>query len=152
MIRWWWNYGLSLRSNAPQTTWQNPVATFFNRSNMTKLKLEYNYCKIFPFQVCLFNVTADPCEKNNLVFSFPDVVSVKGYLPFFLTWKHWWWTLIGSWELSLRPTIFTFISRSLTFKVRVLEQTLEMYRETAVPPANTPVDPRADPKFFNYTW
>ncbi len=28
------------------------------------------------FQVCLFNITADPCEYNNLVFKFPDVVRV----------------------------------------------------------------------------
>jgi hypothetical protein len=26
--------------------------------------------------VCLFNITADPCEYNNLVFKFPDVVRV----------------------------------------------------------------------------
>ena len=29
---------------------------------------------------------------------------------------------------------------------------LEMYKKTEVPRGNKPVDPRADPKFFNYTW
>ena len=61
------------------------------------------------FQVCLFNVTADPCELNNLVFTYPDVV-------------------------------------------RIMERTIEMYRATAIPPGNKPIDPRGDPKLYGYTW
>lgn len=60
-------------------------------------------------QVCLFNITADPCELNNLVFHYPDVV-------------------------------------------RTMERTLEMYKATEVPRGNKPIDPRADPKFYDYTW
>ena len=60
-------------------------------------------------QVCLFNVKDDPCEQNNLVFHYPDVI-------------------------------------------RTMERTLEMYQATAIPPGNKPIDPRADPKFFDYTW
>ena len=67
-----------------------------------------NVCTNF-FQVCLYNITADPCELNNLVFNFPDVV-------------------------------------------RLMERTVELFRETAVPPANKPIDPRGDPKLYNYTW
>ena len=60
-------------------------------------------------QACLFNITADPCEFNNLVFNYPDVV-------------------------------------------RTMERTLEMYKATEVPRGNKPIDPRADPKFYDYTW
>ena len=31
-------------------------------------------------------------------------------------------------------------------------QTLQTYNETAVPPGNKPIDPRGDPKFYDYTW
>ena len=63
-----------------------------------------------PFlQVCLFNVTADPCELNNLAFKYPTVI-------------------------------------------RMLEQTLATYNSTAVPPGNKPIDTRADPKYWDYTW
>ena len=27
-----------------------------------------------------------------------------------------------------------------------------MYNKTAVPPGNKPIDPRGDPKFYDYTW
>ncbi len=60
-------------------------------------------------QVCLFNIRKDPCERNNVVFQFPDVV-------------------------------------------KIMERTLEMYKATEIPRGNKPIDPRADPKFFNYTW
>jgi hypothetical protein len=33
-----------------------------------------------------------------------------------------------------------------------MERTLEAFKATEVPPGNKPVDPRADPKFFDYTW
>ena len=29
------------------------------------------------WQVCLFNIKQDPCEQNNLLFQFPDIVKVK---------------------------------------------------------------------------
>jgi len=29
---------------------------------------------------------------------------------------------------------------------------LERFNATAVPPSNKPADPRADPRFWNYTW
>ena len=57
----------------------------------------------------MFNITADPCELNNLVFQYPDVV-------------------------------------------RVMERTIELFRSTAVPPGNKPIDPRGDPKLYGYTW
>ena len=31
------------------------------------------------WQVCLFNITQDPCEQNNLASKFPSVIQV-GYL------------------------------------------------------------------------
>ena len=62
-----------------------------------------------PLQVCLFNITADPCELNNLVFTYPDVV-------------------------------------------RIMETTVEMYRSSAIPPGNKPIDPRGDPKYYGYVW
>ena len=36
--------------------------------------------------------------------------------------------------------------------VRVMEKTLEIYNSTAITPGNKPIDSRADPKFFDYTW
>lgn len=60
-------------------------------------------------QVCLFNIAQDPCELDNLVFKYPDIV-------------------------------------------RMLESTLRLFNTTAVPPGNKPIDPRADPKFWDYTW
>ena len=59
--------------------------------------------------VCLFNVTGDPCETDNVAFKYPDAVLL-------------------------------------------LEQTLAMYRSSALPPANKKIDPRANPKYFGYTW
>lgn len=60
-------------------------------------------------QMCLFNILSDPCELNNVIFKYPDVV-------------------------------------------RIMESTLEMYKKTEVPRGNKSVDPRADPKLYNYTW
>ncbi|TRY63695.1 hypothetical protein TCAL_00390 [Tigriopus californicus] len=60
-------------------------------------------------QVCLFNITADPCERNNLAFKYPSVI-------------------------------------------KMMEETLNTFNATAIPPGNKPIDPRADPKFFDYTW
>ena len=33
-----------------------------------------------------------------------------------------------------------------------MEETLRMYKATEVPPGNKPIDPRADPKYYDYTW
>ncbi len=38
--------------------------------------ISQNVICLICLQVCLFNITADPCEYNNLVFKFPDVVKV----------------------------------------------------------------------------
>ncbi len=57
----------------------------------------------------MFNVTADPCEQNNVAFQYPTVITM-------------------------------------------LESTLDAYDSTAVPPGNKPIDPRADPRFWGYTW
>ena len=29
-------------------------------------------------QVCLFNITGDPCELDNLAFKYPSVIKVSG--------------------------------------------------------------------------
>jgi len=60
-------------------------------------------------QVCLFNITEDPCEFDNKAFRYPDVV-------------------------------------------KALESTLQLYNSTMVPPGNKPLDPRANPKYWDYTW
>jgi len=36
--------------------------------------------------------------------------------------------------------------------VNALLVELERFNSTAVPPANKPADPRADPRLWNYTW
>ena len=33
-----------------------------------------------------------------------------------------------------------------------MEATLRMYKATEVPRGNKPIDPRADPKYYDYTW
>ena len=33
-----------------------------------------------------------------------------------------------------------------------LDQTLDMFRATEIPRGNKPIDPRADPKYWDYTW
>ncbi len=33
-----------------------------------------------------------------------------------------------------------------------MDETLTTFASTAVPPRNKPVDPRADPKYWGYTW
>lgn len=33
-----------------------------------------------------------------------------------------------------------------------LLNTLDKYNQTAVPPGNRPLDPKGNPKFWNYTW
>ena len=37
---------------------------------------EYHKLINVPLKVCLFKIDEDPCELNNLVFKFPDVVRV----------------------------------------------------------------------------
>ena len=34
----------------------------------------------------------------------------------------------------------------------MMERTLALYKATEVPRGNKPIDPRADPKFYDYTW
>ena len=34
----------------------------------------------------------------------------------------------------------------------MMEKTLDMYNATAVPAANVPMEERANPKYFDYTW
>ena len=33
-----------------------------------------------------------------------------------------------------------------------MEETLRMYKSTEIPPGNKPIDQRANPKYYNYTW
>jgi hypothetical protein len=33
-----------------------------------------------------------------------------------------------------------------------MEKTVEMYRSSAIPPGNKPIDPRGDPKLYGYIW
>ena len=35
---------------------------------------------------------------------------------------------------------------------QTLEETFRLFNSTAVPPRNKPIDPRADPKYFDYVW
>jgi arylsulfatase B len=58
---------------------------------------------------CLFNITEDPCEMNNLADEYPEIL-------------------------------------------KSLEETLIKFNNTAVLPGNLPLDPRGDPKYWNYTW
>ena len=81
-------------------------------------------------QSCLFNITADPCETNNLLFTYPDVVKSKKF----------------------EPEAKNLFHKSLLPAILVMEQTLGTYRASAVKPANVPIDPRGDPKFYDYTW
>lgn len=62
-----------------------------------------------PPYFCLYHVTSDPCELNNLAAAEPLVVQ------------------------------------------RLLERLAE-YNATAVPPANVPLDARANPIYWNGTW
>ena len=36
--------------------------------------------------------------------------------------------------------------------VHQMEETLRMYKATKIPPGNKPIDPRANPKYYDYTW
>ena len=36
--------------------------------------------------------------------------------------------------------------------LEIMLETLSKHNETAIPPSNKPMDPRADPKFWDYTW
>jgi len=58
---------------------------------------------------CLFNITADPCELNDVTSEHPDVV-------------------------------------------KLMEHTLDLYKKSEVPRLNKPLELRANPKFFDYTW
>ena len=33
-----------------------------------------------------------------------------------------------------------------------MEETLRMYKATEIPPGNKPIDPRANPKYYDYIW
>ena len=36
--------------------------------------------------------------------------------------------------------------------LKTLDETLALYQSTEVPRGNKPVDPRSNPKYFDYTW
>ena len=67
---------------------------------------------------------------------------------------------IGPWVhwriLILTSNLVYFQQNNLAFKypsiVHQMEETLRMYKATEVPPGNKPIDPRADPKYYDYTW
>ncbi|XP_055316309.1 arylsulfatase I isoform X3 [Sitodiplosis mosellana] len=71
---------------------------------------------------CLFNVNLDPCEQNNLA----DESFI--YSAFILSRKR-------------HPEI-----------LNSLLERLNAYNETALLPANLPLDPNGDPRFFDNTW
>jgi len=73
-----------------------------------KLPVDSQPCHIL-HSFCLFNITADPCEMNNVAFKYPDVI-------------------------------------------KRMNKTLELYKKSEVPRLNKPIDPRGDPKYFEYTW
>ena len=57
------------------------------------------------------------------------------------------------------PKVITTIYETISFfifqypdVVAQLDQTLDLFRATEIPRGNKPVDPRADPKYFDYTW
>ena len=81
-------------------------------------------------QVCLFNIAQDPCELNNLVFKYPDIVRVSFYI------------LIA----SLLYNVLYVCHDICSMLIQMLESTLRLFNATAVPPGNKPIDPRADPK------
>ena len=57
------------------------------------------------------------------------------------------------------PKVITTIYETISFfifqypdVVAQLDQTLDLFRATEIPRGNKPIDSRADPKFWDYTW
>ena len=87
-------------------------------------------CFICFVQVCLFNIAQDPCEMNNLVFKYPDIVRVSFHF-------------LSKCSLILMLILMLMLMLML---LQMLESTLRLFNATSVPPGNKPIDPRADPK------
>ena len=91
-------------------------------------------------QVCLFNIAQDPCEMNNLVFKYPDIVRVSFHFHF-----------LSKCPLMLMLMLMLVLMLMLMLLLmlillQMLESTLRLFNATAVPPGNKPIDSRADPK------
>ena len=92
-------------------------------------------------QVCLFNIAQDPCEMNNLVFKYPDIVRVSFH---FLSKCPLMLMLMLMLVLMLMLMLLLML-----ILLQMLESTLRLFNATAVPPGNKPIDSRADPKWVN---
>ena len=59
-------------------------------------------------------------------------------------------------QKRIKFSFFYLQQNNIVFKyssvVHQLEETLRMYKTTEIPPGNKPIDLRADPKYFDYTW
>lgn len=53
--------------------------------------------------------------------------------------------------IAIKNVFYLFIFR-YPLKLKELEDALFVYNTTAIPPGNLQLDPRGDPKHWNYVW